>query len=251
MRRRAMTMTRAGIGALFGLVATVAIALPPALTDQTDTLENHLGPAFYGEVRGGFRVSSAGSAIYEIPIAVPPGTAGMTPSLSLLYNSNLENGLLGLGWFLRGTTSKVTRCGKTFVQDGTVHRVNYTTTDRFCLDGQRLVLASGTYGGNGAEYRKEIDDFSRIRSYGTAGTGPAYFVEETKGGHINTYGNTGDSRIEAQGRSEAAHWMLNRVEDRFGNYYTLSYYENNVTGTYYPTRIDYTGHAGQSLHTGI
>ena len=251
MRRRAMTMTRAGIGALFGLVATVAIALPPALTDQTDTLENHLGSAFYGEVRGGFRVSSAGSAIYEIPIAVPPGTAGMTPSLSLLYNSNLENGLLGLGWFLRGTTSKVTRCGKTFVQDGTVHRVNYTTTDRFCLDGQRLVLASGTYDGNGAEYRKEIDDFSRIRSYGTAGTGPAYFVEETKGGHINTYGNTGDSRIEAQGRSEAAHWMLNRVEDRFGNYYTLSYYENNATGTYYPTRIDYSGHAGQSLHTGI
>nr|MBP7909316.1 VCBS repeat-containing protein [Pseudomonadales bacterium] len=41
--------------------------------------------------------------------------------------------------------------------------------------------------------------------------------------------------------------MLNRVEDRFGNYYTLSYYENNATGTYYPTRIDYTGHAGQSL----
>ena len=48
-----MTMTRAGIGALFGLVATVAIALPPALTDQTDTLENHLGPAFTARYAGG------------------------------------------------------------------------------------------------------------------------------------------------------------------------------------------------------
>jgi len=164
MRVRRLLRARCVLGVLLGIVSAAAAALPPALTDPTDTLESHLGPAYYGEVRGGVRVSSAGSAIYEIPIAVPPGTAGMTPALSLLYNSNLDNGLVGLGWFLRGTTSRVTRCDKTFVQDGIVHRVNYTVTDRFCLDGQRLVLASGTYGGNGAEYRKAIDDFSRIRS---------------------------------------------------------------------------------------
>ena len=73
MRQRGLALARGVIGAVLGLVSAVAAALPPALTDPTDTLENHLGPAFYGEVRGGFRVSSAGSAIYEIPIAVPPG----------------------------------------------------------------------------------------------------------------------------------------------------------------------------------
>ena len=65
MRVRGLLRARFAFGVLLGIVSAATAALPPALTDQTDTLENDLGPAFYGEVRGGVRVSSAGSAIYE------------------------------------------------------------------------------------------------------------------------------------------------------------------------------------------
>lgn len=49
-----------------------------------------------------------GSVTHSIPIEVPPGMGGLTPSLSITYNSNLANslfdeqkgGLLGAGWDL-------------------------------------------------------------------------------------------------------------------------------------------------------
>jgi hypothetical protein len=39
--------------------------------------------------------------------------------------------------------------------DGAIGGVNYDGNDRFCLDGQRLVAITRTYGSDGAEYRTE------------------------------------------------------------------------------------------------
>jgi hypothetical protein len=107
---------------------------------------------------GGFRVSESGAAVYEIPIKVPPGTAGMEPRLSLVYNSQQGNGVLGVGWSLSGL-SAVTRCPRTLAQDGISGSVNYDWDDRFCLDGQRLIAIAGTYGQDGTEYRTERESF--------------------------------------------------------------------------------------------
>ncbi|MCC7486076.1 MAG: hypothetical protein IT529_13970 [Burkholderiales bacterium] len=51
---------------------------------------------------GSFRVSETGAGVYEVAIRVPPGAAGMEPKLSFVYNSQLGNGLLGMGWSLSG-----------------------------------------------------------------------------------------------------------------------------------------------------
>jgi len=43
-----------------------------------------------------------GSANYTVPIAVPPGTAGMQSQLALTYSSGAGNGWAGFGWNLDG-----------------------------------------------------------------------------------------------------------------------------------------------------
>ena len=197
-------------------------------------------------VPGKFGVGATGAATYTIPVVVPPGTAGMIPSLSLSYSSQSGNGLLGMGWMLDGLPS-IGRCPRTLAQDGVRGVVNYDANDRFCLDGQRLIAISGTYGANGTEYRTEVESFSKIVSFGTAGTGPAWFEVKTKSGQIMQFGNTTDSRILAQGKTTARDWALNKVSDTKGNYFTVTYVNDTVYGQAYPTQIDYTGNAAAGL----
>ena len=172
---------------------------------------------------GQFSVGGDGAATYNIPIQVPPGTAGMTPKLSLTYNSSGGNGILGMGWGIDGL-SQISRCPTTLIQDGQINGVNYTATDRFCIDGQRLIATTDSYvnnpsdvtkkiytttaayGANLTEYKTELANFAKIISYGAAGNGPAYFKVWTKGGQIIEYGNTADSRIEAAGIATVRTW---------------------------------------------
>jgi len=194
---------------------------------------------------GQLSVSPNGSATYSIPIQVPPGTGGIAPTLSLNYDSQGGNGILGMGWGLSGL-SQITRCPQTQATDGNRGGINYDANDRYCLDGQRLMVISGTYGANGTEYRTELESFAKITAYGTAGNGPAYFIVKTKGGQTIEYGNTADSRIEAQGKTTVRLWGVNKITDSKGNYLNVSYTEDNANGEAYVQRIDYTGNASAS-----
>jgi hypothetical protein len=211
-------------------------------------------PAQQMSLPGNFSVSAGGAATYDIAIAVPPGTAGMVPSLKFSYSSQgVGNGLLGVGWSLSGLAS-IGRCAQTMDQDSVRGAITYTTNDRFCLDGQRLVAISGSYGADGTEYRTEIDSFSRIISHGTAGTGPAWFEVHTKAGQIMQFGNTTESQVLALGTTTARNWALNQVSDTKGNYFTVSYFNDDsltinpsATGQAYPIEIDYTGNTAAGL----
>jgi hypothetical protein len=197
---------------------------------------------------GSFAVGTSGAATYNIPIAMPPGTAGMAPSLSLEYGSQSGNGMLGVGWSLGGLPA-IGRCPRTMAQDGAIGGVNYDGNDRFCLDGQRLVAIAGTYGADGSEYRTEIDSYSKILSHGTAGNGPAWFEMRAKSGQVMEFGHTGDSQILAQGKTTARSWALNKVSDSKANYFTVTWVNDSANGQAYPSRVDYTGNAAASLAT--
>ncbi|KLN58862.1 hypothetical protein WH96_20765, partial [Kiloniella spongiae] len=198
-----------------------------------------------GSLEGEFAVDDSGAAIYSLPISVPPGIAGNEPRLALSYSSQAGNGPLGVGWGLSGL-SAITRCGQRLVPHGKIHGVDFSTEDRFCLDGQRLVAVSGDYGADGTEYRTEIESYAKVISNGTAGTGPASFTVWSKGGLVLEYGVTADSRIEAikadgTARSEARIWALNKQSDRSNNAITYSYIEDQANGSYRINRIDYGG----------
>lgn len=197
----------------------------------------HAGPM---ATKGVATVSSLGAALYKIDVEIPPGAGTLEPKLEITYSNQGPNGILGTGWSISGLSS-IGRCHRTISQDGVKGRIGFDANDRFCLDGERLVAVSGTYGANGTEYRTERDSFSKIVSYGTAGVGPAWFKVWTKSGEILEYGNTTDSRIEAQGKTSARVWALNRASDIKGNYRTVTYTEDSTNGYYYPQRIDYTG----------
>ena len=213
-------------------------ATPPALSTPGDQLEETLGPRWYGSIPGKATVSASGNAVYTLPIEMPHDTHGMVPNISLHYNSNIRNGRLGLGWFMQGVDSKIVRCPRTIAQEGHYRPVSHTAEDRFCLDGNKLLSVSGSYGADNTRYSTEIDDFSRIKSYGAQGTGPAYFVVETKSGLKKYYGTTADTKIYADGTDEIRRWSLRKVEDRLGNYYYIKYHNKNAQ--HYPLQIDYT-----------
>ena len=204
---------------------------------------------------GEFSVSSTGAASYSVPIVVPPGTAGVEPKLSLNYSSQGRNGLLGVGWSIGGL-SVLHRCPANLVKDGFIDGIDFDDNDRFCLDGQPLIAINGTYGANNTEYRTEINNFSKIISYGSTGNGPSYFKVWTKSGEIMEYGNTSNSLINpplASGttQADAICWLLNKVIDTVGNYMTVTYFEDTSTGENYPDRIDYTGNTGLTPYNSV
>lgn len=80
----------------FALSSSTSTKPSPAsvnLTAQTNTPKNAT-PA--GSLEGNLQVTATGSASYSIPIALPPGTAGVAPQLSIAYSSQQDNGLLGM-----------------------------------------------------------------------------------------------------------------------------------------------------------
>jgi uncharacterized repeat protein (TIGR01451 family) len=195
-------------------------------------------------IPGKFAVNPAGAATYTIPIAVPPGIAGVAPALSLEYGSQSGNGILGIGWSLGGLPL-IVRCPQTMVQNNLRGSVNYDGGDRFCLDGQQLVAISGPYGASGTEYRTEVESFNRIISHGAAGTGPAWFEVHTKSGQVMEFGHTADSQILTQGNPTARSWAVNKVSDTVGNSYSITYTNDSVNGQNYPSHIDYAGNSVQ------
>ena len=196
-----------------------------------------------GRTAGEAGVSATGAARYAAPLSLPAGTNGLAPALSVAYDSRGGYGLLGAGFQLNGF-SVIQRCAKTFAQDGAIAAVALDAGDGYCLDGSRLRLTSGTYGLAGSQYQTEVEEFSRITAYGSAGNGPAYFQVEARDGRVYEYGATNDSRIESVGSSTPRLWALNRIRDRSGNYVDFAYAEDAVNGGYRPLSIGYTGNAG-------
>lgn len=216
-----------------------------------------------------FRVDESGAATYKVALYTVPGTAGVKPEISLAYSSQAGYGPVGRGWSIGGLSS-IARCRATreagdflgaATPDGSPRPINFSSTDRFCLDGQRLVPSSAncpSHGGvSGSALATEIDTFTRVCAYTAGGTtaGPAFFTVERKDGSLSWYGDrdSGGGSNRPDGYFEttsplnpgaALIWAQTRFQDSTGNHIDYLYSENPAgpgTGEHLISEIRYTG----------
>ncbi|HNR05909.1 MAG TPA: FG-GAP-like repeat-containing protein [Saprospiraceae bacterium] len=198
-----------------------------------------------GTVAASADVDLSGAATYTIPIVVPPGTNGVVPSLSILYNSLGGYSVLGQGWSITGMSS-ISRIPKTIYHDGNVAPVELTTGDRYSLDGSRLVLKTGTYGAAGSTYGTESENFATITAFGSIGTGPQYLTVFLKDGRTMEYGGTSNSRAMNTAQTQVMSWLLSKITYPDGNYIEYSY-NNGVGVSITFNEINYTGNTAAGL----
>ncbi|WP_444895337.1 SpvB/TcaC N-terminal domain-containing protein [Microbulbifer sp. SSSA005] len=187
-------------------------------------------------------VSATGNAIINIPLRPAPGVNGLQPDLSLYYTSarfqkrmtqTLPEDTLGYGWRLGGLSS-IRRC---VVNRPNGDKVQLRSTDSLCLDGEPLVLASGTHWEEGAQYRTLRDSFRLIELQKNSDE-KIWFKVKTPSGSINEYGSTADSRLRGENTTHFA-WSLNKVTDAFGNTMEYKYHRDLIEGINYPLEITY------------
>lgn len=188
---------------------------------------------------------SGGAAVYSVPIALPPGRAGMQPDVSLQYSSKSGYGIAGVGWSLSAGGS-VSRCASTLAQDGENVSVTYSTaTDKLCLNGQRLMAVSGVYGQAGTEYHFEMDNYTRIfQRSASMNNALSYFEVIHPSGAKTYYGNynSGDNAtVVPVGVDTPLTWLQSRSEDVSGKNHISYTYSNWGTGETTLTKISYTG----------
>jgi len=255
--------------ALFTLVAAILLApvglmIADATADAQAMAVTAVSPDIASDqvaaTAAEFRVDESGAATYSIPLYTVPGTAGVAPKLSLNYSSQGGTGPLGKGWSIGGLSS-IARCRSTreagdFISggvpvDGAAPPINFTATDRFCLDGQRMLAVAGTgaeckavAGMSVVNYRTELESFQRVCGYTpTSGTeGPAFFTVERKDGSISWYGDRDTSdgsanRLDGYVNSTAGGytavavaWAQTRLQDSTGNYMDYLYWNIQPNG---------------------
>jgi RHS repeat-associated protein len=221
-------------GVCVGSARTCGGSILPT-TDDSGTLPGHV------------EVTQAGKAIYTIALWAPEGRNGMSPSLSLSYSSTRGDGVLGIGWTITGGSSMITRCVADSARDPLPSPIT-GASPTFCLDGQRLVLASGTAGAVNAEYRTQPDSFSRVIVNGADALGPTGFTVYSRDGRIHAYGpspgttdatltiqaavtrwSANDSTRQDQGvtpdrnTNSRQAWLRGKVADRLGNAIAFRY----------------------------
>ncbi|TZF94194.1 type IV secretion protein Rhs [Chryseobacterium panacisoli] len=179
-------------------------------------------PKFH-DTKGNIDVTGAGQLQYTLPIDLPPGVKNIAPGISLVYVSGATNGLAGYGWNITGLSS-ISRVGKNLEKDGITKGVQLDYVDYYSFNGHRLILKSGEYGKDGAEYVTEKYSNIKIKSVGNITgqnwQGPEYWEVTSPDGSIAWYGATAPGNSQARTPID---YNIVKTKDTDGNYVTYNY----------------------------
>ncbi|MDC8026598.1 RHS repeat-associated core domain-containing protein [Elizabethkingia anophelis] len=194
---------------------TTGIFLDPQTTNPDGTIPFH-------DTQGNIEVNGGGQLQYTLPIALPPGIKSVAPQINLVYTSGGRNGIAGYGWNISGITA-ISRTGKNLEKDGEIKGVQLDYSDFYQFNGERLVLKSGVYGKDGAEYNTEKYSNARIKSIGInpEQNGPAFFEVTFEDGSQAWYGHT-DAVGVSNGRTPVEYNIV-KWKDAQGNYIIYNY----------------------------
>ena len=121
--------------------------------------------------------SPSGAAQLTYPITVPPGRAGIAPSLQVGYNSEAGDGWMGMGWDVSLSHITVdTRFGVPRYGSG---------TELYVFDGAELAPVDTPAGETGQRFRRRVEgSFARIRRLGDGPTNYHWEVTEQARHHL-------------------------------------------------------------------
>lgn len=179
-------------------------------------------PKFH-DTKGSVNVTASGQLQYTLPITLPPGIKDAAPNLDMAYLSGSGNGIAGFGWSVSGVTT-ISRTGKTIEKDGELKGLQLDYTDYYSFNGQRLILKSGEYGKDGAEYFTEKYSNAKIKSFGSITglpwQGPEYWQITFEDGSQAWYGAIASGTSTARSPIE---YNIVKWRDRKGNYISYNY----------------------------
>ncbi len=181
----------------------------------------------FHDTQGNIEVNGSGQLEFTLPIALPPAVKSVAPQVNLIYTSGSGNGIAGYGWNISGITS-ISRIGRNIEKDGEIRGIRLDYSDYYSFNGQRLILKSGEYGRNGAEYITEKFSNVKIKSVGTlsgvAWQGPEYWEVTFEDGSQAWYGATASGASNARTPNE---YNIVKWKDAQGNYITYEYFQTN------------------------
>jgi RHS repeat-associated protein len=170
----------------------------------------------FHDTQGKFDVSQSGQATYTLPIAMPPSIQDVGPTINLVYASGQMGGIAGQGWNI-SAISNISRIATRKDIDGFVDGVDFDDNDKLALDGQRLLLKTGTYWAAGSTYETEVQSNTKVELVGSGTT--LTFVVTTPDGSKSYYGGIGFTDLTA--------YYISRFEDTKGNFITYEYNVNS------------------------
>ncbi|KRD57943.1 hypothetical protein ASE40_16485 [Flavobacterium sp. Root935] len=192
----------------------------------------------FADTKGELQISSSGTAIYTLPIAVPPSIKNVAPAINLVYSSGVRGGIAGQGWSIN-SISTISRIATRRDIDGFVDGVDFDDNDKLALDGQRLLIKSGTYWAPGSTYETEYKSNTRIELKVEGTT--MYFIVTAPDGSRSWYGSKGSGSL--QNSVSLNSWYIVHYEDVNGNFIDYNYKTviYNGTNQLYIDNITFSG----------
>ncbi|TGK83934.1 hypothetical protein EHQ31_04325 [Leptospira montravelensis] len=172
-------------------------------------------------------IDPSGNASFSIPLSIPEGSGGLTPSISLSYNSGMGSGLLGKGWSLGGGE---------YIKRDSVYGINLTNSDHYVSSEYGQLVDSD---GSGQLFYSKNESFVSFYPQGNYGFGPTQFITFDQSGNQSTYG--GENAQVLTNNGAVILWALSELRDAHGE--TIRYEWELRKGELYLSKIIYAGGA--------